>query len=192
VGTIVSDLIIHYTAALRFVIITSYEQTNELLLNLGFRTRPLPGRTKEHPLYGAFIHERDLRGSDVGDFILGLIKIPLDGGKADKSYEPTEKEMITLLTLNGNPVALEQTVLARKLKRSGPELQQKLQSIFSDHPPFPLAKRDQAILKALAEAPLLAAEKAAERLHISRATYYRARKEAIQHLKEILIIGTFL
>jgi len=187
VGTIVSDLIVHCTAALRFVIVTSYEQTNEMLLNLGFRTRPLPSRIKEHPLYGAFIHERDWRGSDIGDYLLGLVNIPLGGRKAEKSDDLTEKEIITILTLIGNPAALEQTALSRKLSCSGLELQQKLRPIFSDHPPFPLTKRDQALLKVLAEAPSLTAEMAAEQLHLSRATYYRSRREAIQKLKDFMM-----
>lgn len=186
VGTIVSDSIIHYTAGLRHVILTTYEQTNEMLGNLGFQSRPLSGRTREHPLYGALIHTRDLRGSDVGDHILNLVNIPLGGGKADISYELTEKEMITALTLMDNSTALEQTDLVRKLSCSGPELQQKLQSVFSDHPPFPLTKKDQALLKILAKTPLLTAEAAAEQLFISRATYYRARRTAIQNLIDVI------
>ncbi|MFE9275914.1 hypothetical protein ACQKI4_11175 [Paenibacillus glucanolyticus] len=186
VGTIVSDSIIHYTAGLRHVILTTYEQTNEMLGNLGFQSRPLPGRTREHPLYGALIHTRDLRGSEVGDHILDLVKIPLGGEKADTSYEFTEKEMIAALTLMDNPTALEQSDLARKLSCSGPELQHKLQSVFSNHPPFPLTKRDQALLKILAEAPLITAEMAAEQLFISRATYYRGRRTAIQNLIDMI------
>lgn len=186
VGTIVSESTIHYTAGLRHVVVTTYEQTNELLRNLGFRTRPLPGRTREHPLYGASIHDRDMRGSDVGDFLLSLVKAPLGEEITDKSYELTEKEILTALTLIGNPSALEQTDLARKLSRSGLQLQQKLQSIFSDRPPYPFTKREQDLLKILVKAPLLTAEMAAQRLHFSRATYYRARREAIQHLKDIL------
>ncbi|MGG3284095.1 hypothetical protein [Paenibacillus solani] len=186
VGTIVSDSIIHYTAGLRHVILTTYEQTNEMLGNLGFQLRPLPGRTSEHPLYGALIHTRDLRGSDVGDHILDLVKIPLGSGKAETSYDLTEKEMIMALTLMDNPAALEQTDLARKLSCSGTELQQKLQSVFSYHPPFPLTKKDQALLKILAETPLLTAEAAAEQLFISRATYYRARRTAIQNLIDMI------
>lgn len=187
VGTIVSDLIIHYTAALRFVIVTSYKQTNDLLLNLGFQTRPLSDKNREHPLFGSFIYERDLRGSDIGDYLLGLVKTPSDSGKADNFYELTEKEIITALTLIGNPSALEQTDLARKLSCSGPKLQQKLQHILTDHPAYPLTERDQALLKVLTEFPRLTAEMAAERLHLSRATYYRSRREAILNLKVIIM-----
>lgn len=187
VGTIVSDLIIHYTAALRFVIVTTYEQTNELLLNLGFQMRPLAGTNREHPLFGSFIYERDLRESDIGDFLIELIKAPSDRVKADHFYALTEKEIITALTLIGNPAALDQTDLARKLSCSGPELQQKLQHILSDPPPYPLTERDQALLKVLAKFPRLTAEMAAERLHISRATYYRSRREAILNLKVIMM-----
>ncbi|QHT59366.1 ATP-binding protein [Paenibacillus lycopersici] len=186
VGTIVSDMIIHCTAALRFVIVTAYEQTNELLRNLGFRSRPLSSRTEEQPLFDALVHERDLRGSDVGDLLLGLIANPIDGGKADPSIALTEKEILTALTLSGHPAALEQTVLARKLSCGGLDLQQKLQRILSAHPPYPFTERDQAIVKVLAEAPPLTAEIAAEQLHVSRATYYRSRREAIQKLREFL------
>ncbi len=182
VGTIVMDSTIHYTAGLRHVIVTTYEQTDGLLRTLGFRTRPLSVRTKEHPLHGAFIHERDLRGIVVGDYILGLVKSLSGSGKIEESYEPTEKEILTALSVIGNPTALEQTKLARGLSCNGPELQQKLRVILSDQSPYPLAKKDQGILELLVEAPQLNAEMAADRLIISRATYYRARRTAIQHL----------
>jgi len=186
VGTIVSDVIIHHTSGLRFVIVTTYDQTNELLWELGFRTRPLSGRSEEQPLYGAAIHARDFRGADIGNHILNLVNIPLGSDNPVKSYELTEKEIITALTLMGNPFALEQIDLALKLSYSGLELQEKLQSVFSDHPPYPLTEGNQRILQLVSETPLLTAEMAAKRLHISRATYYRARREAFQNLKDFL------
>ncbi|MBJ6362518.1 hypothetical protein ACFOQM_14730 [Paenibacillus sp. GCM10012307] len=189
VGTVVLDMIASNSAGLCIVIVTAHEQIKELLRNLSLQSRPFPTRTKKHPLFGATIYENDFRGLDFGDHLLKLVKTPLGRGNTDKSsdHELSEKEIVDLLTRIGDPAALERTDVAHRLSCSGPELNQILQSVFSEQPPFPITMRNQAILQMISEAPLLSAEIAADRLHISRATYYRARNAAIGSLKKVLM-----
>jgi hypothetical protein len=187
VGVIVTDMITHNSAGLRFVIVTAYQQTNELLRNLGFRTRPLPGMPKEHPLSGAAIHHQDWRGSDFGDHILVMLNASSGNGEFTGNSDLTERDIKAALPLVGNPTALGQSELARKLSCNGSDLQEKLRTILFRDPSYPLNKRKHELLRLYCDMPFLTAEVASERLHMSRATYYRSRSEAMSDLKEILI-----
>jgi hypothetical protein len=175
-------------AGMRSLLVTKMEETNELLLKLGFRVRPLPGLPKEHPSHGAYIHELDLRSSNFGEYVLAFLKESTDDyGQGSMGSVFTEGDVQKALSIAGNALALERSELARKLNYSGPALQQVLQRIlFHDHPLYPLNSRKQALLQLYYEMPSLTVELAAEQLHISRATYYRSRNEALGDLKELL------
>lgn len=189
IGVITKELITHNSAGMRFVIVTAYEETNEVLRNAGFRTRELPDRIKEHQLQGAkaVIHEQDWRGTNFVDQILDLIHFTPDYNENRAiNFELTEKEAKTAIALISDPEALAQTGLAGKLSCSGFKLQQKLHRIFSDPPPFPLNRNNLDLLKLYAEAPQLSVDMAAAQLHMSRATYYRIRKETLLKLRDVL------
>jgi hypothetical protein len=186
VGIQFTDSFIHNSAGLRIVIVTSYEETNELLRNLGFRSRLLPVPI-DHPLYGAAIHEQDWRGSEFGDHILVMLNASSGNKEISDDFEITEKDIKSALPLVGNPAALGQSELSTRLRCNGSDLQEKLHAILFHSPPFPLNERKQALLRLFCDMPFLTPEMAAERLHISRATYYRVRSEAIIDLKDILI-----
>jgi hypothetical protein len=96
------------------------------------------------------------------------------------------KDVQKALPLVGDASALGRSELARKLSFSGAELQDRLQRLLFQDPPYPLDKRKQELLRLHSAMPFLSPELAAERLHASRATYFRIRKEALRELEELL------
>lgn len=189
IGVIMKELITHHSVGMRFVIVTAYEETNEVLRKAGYRTRGLPDRIREQVLQGAeaVIHEQDWRGINFVDQILDLIHFaPESSENRSPNFELTEKEVKTAIALINDMEALAQTSLAGKLSCSGYQLQQQLRRIFLDPPPFPLNSNNLDLLKLYAESPQLTVEMAAAQLHMSRATYYRLRKETLLNLKDVL------
>jgi len=189
IGVITKDLITHHSIGMRFILVTAYRETNELLGNAGFRRRDLPDHIRDHLFQGAkaSIHEQDWRGTNFVDQIFDLIHYTPDGNETlSNPFELTEKDVKTAIALMNDHEALAQSELAAKLSCSGFTLQQKLHSVFSDSPPFPLNSNNLALLKLYAKAPQLGVEMAAQQLHMSRATYYRIRKETLLNLRDVL------
>ncbi|MFF2154814.1 AAA family ATPase [Paenibacillus chitinolyticus] len=189
IGVITKELITHNSVGMRFVIVTAYEETNEVLQNAGFRMRTLPDPIRENLFERAkaAIHEQDWRGTSFVDQILDLIHFASNYNEnRAKHFELTEKEVKAAIALINDPEALAQTELAGKLSCSGFKLQQKLRRIFLHPPPFPLNDNNLGLLKLYAEAPQLTVDTAAAQLHMSRATYYRVRKETLLNLKDVL------
>ncbi|KOR88049.1 ATP-binding protein [Paenibacillus solani] len=193
IGVITKDLITHHSIGMRFILVTAYRETNELLGNAGFRSRDLPAHIRDHLFQGAkaSLHEQDWRGTNFVDQIFDLIHFTPDGNETrSNQFELTEKDVKTAIALMNDHEALAQSELAAKLSCSGFTLQQKLHSVFSDSPPFPLNSNNLALLKLYAKAPQLGVEMAAQQLHMSRATYYRIRKETLLNLRDVLIRKT--
>ncbi|KIL36965.1 hypothetical protein SD71_04490 [Cohnella kolymensis] len=163
-GMLITDSLSRLSAAgMRSVVVTKLEDTDELLLNLGFRKRSLSGLPEDHPSYGASVHEQDLRSLDFGEYVLAFLKAvsPTESQESMDS-DFTEGDVQAALSLVSHAAALERSELARKLNCSGPDLQQKLQSIiFQDPPLLPLTRRKQALLQLLWETPSLTADAAA-------------------------------
>jgi len=189
VGKVVLDMVMSNVEGTRFVVVTSHDQMNDLFRNLGLQSRPFPETAKKPPLSGASVYEYDLRRLDFGEHLLEVVRTLAHRGPVRQSpeIELSEKEIVAALARIDDPYALDRSELARRLSCDGPALHRLLEGVFSDRPPFPITKRNQAVLQLLSEAPLLSAELAAERLHISRATYYRARSAALSGLKEVLL-----
>lgn len=189
VGIIMKELITHKSVGMRYIIVTAYGESDESLQNAGFRTRALPDRIRENLFQGAkaVIHEQDWRGTSFVDQILDLIHFAPDYQEnKTKKIELTEKEVKAAIALINDPEALSQTELAGKLSCSGLDLQQKLHRIFLDPPPFPLNRNNLDLLKLYAEAPQLTVDMASTQLNMSRATYYRVRKETLLNLRDVL------
>jgi hypothetical protein len=192
VGMLTVDMVMHSSGGVRFLIITPYQGANEFLQTAGFKTQPLSDVSREHPLYGASIHQKDWRGLDFGEHILDMLNSS-SGNHAISEDLPrttidvTETDIREALPLIDNPVSLGESKLAQSLHCKGLELQQHLRSTIFESPSFPLDWRKQEILQVLCQMPHLSAEMAAEKLHISRSTYYRSRTEAIDDLRKILI-----
>ncbi|MFD0712154.1 AAA family ATPase [Paenibacillus sp. GCM10027626] len=193
VGIIMKELITHKSVGMRYIIVTAYEETNESLQNAGFRMRTLPDHIREHLFQGAkaAIHEQDWRGTSFVDQILDLIHFAPDYKEnRANNFELTEKEVKAAISLINDPEALAGTELAGKLACDGLKLQQKLHRIFLNPPPFPLNDNNLDLLKLYAEAPQVTVDAAAAQLNMSRATYYRVRKETLLNLKDVLIRKT--
>lgn len=188
VGIVTKELIFHKSIGMRYIIVTAYEETNESLQNAGFRTRALQDQIRNNLFQGAkvAIHEQDWRGTSFVDQILDLIHFAPDYESKIENFELTEKEVKAAISLINDPESLSQTELAGKLSCTGLKLQQKLQRIFLHPLPFPLNENNLALLKQYAEAPQLTVDAAAAQLHMSRATYYRIRKETLLNLRDVL------
>lgn len=189
IGVITKDLITHHAIGMRFILVTAYRETNELLGYAGFRRRDLPDHISDSLFQGAkaSIHEQDWRGTSFVDQIFDLIHFTPDGNETRSNhFELTEKDVKTAIALINDHEALAQSELAAKLSCTGFTLQQKLYSVFSDSPPFPLNGNNLALLKLYEKAPQLSVDKAAQQLHMSRATYYRIRKETLLNLRDVL------
>ena len=184
-GIIISGWLILYHTDLRFVMINTYDGLDEVLLQLGYKMRPLRGLPEDHPYGHATIRELDWRNEDFGDRILQLLDIQ----ETTPAPLPiiTDKAVKSTLPLTGNPARLEQTELARILGLTGVELQDMLQQFVWGSPLYPLNERQQQVLRQLSELADLPADAAADRLHMSRATYFRIRGDAIRSLKELLL-----
>ncbi|MBJ6362493.1 hypothetical protein ACFOQM_14605 [Paenibacillus sp. GCM10012307] len=187
-GIIIAEWLILYSAGLRLVMINTYEGLNGILFQLGYRMRPLTGLPEDHPFCHATIRELDWRDLDVGDRILELF-----GMKAPKSTSPLSKiipdrAIKSALPLAEDPVRLEQTELAKILELSGIELQDTIQKLLWGDLIFPLDERMQQLLRLMSTIANLTAEIATKRLHVSRATYFRIRADALRVLKELLLL----
>jgi hypothetical protein len=188
-GILLTDMFSRNSAAgMRSIIVTKLEEMNELNRNLGFHIKLITGLSETHPTYGAYVHELDLRRSDFGEYVLSFLGAwPKAGQAAVVDSALTEGDIKKALSLLSDTITLGRSALARSLNCSGPNLQKTLNSlIFRNPPTVPLNRRKQAVLQLFCKEPALNAELAAERLHISRATYYRYRSEAIEDLKELL------
>lgn len=186
-GIIISGWLILYHTGLRLVMINTYGGLDEILLKLGYNMRPLTGLPDDHEYSHATVRELDWRHWDVGDRILELLHINEPEPTTPLSPIITDKAVKSALPLISSRVRLEQTELAQLLGLSGVELQIRLHKLLLDNPVFPLNERMQQVLRQMSEKADLSAELAAERLHISRATYFRVRGEAIRILKQLLL-----
>lgn len=191
IGIMIADWLISRAAGLRVVIINTYEGITGMLLRLGYRMRPLTGLPDDHPFRHATVRELDWRASDIGERLFELLGIEPEAGGAG-SVSPdniTEKSMIAALPLANDADRLAYTELAGLLGCTGHQLQQSMHRLLRDEPAYPLIQRQQQVLRLMHEAPHLTADAAADRLHVSRATYFRIRKDALQMMKEFLLRG---
>lgn len=191
IGIVVADWLIMRSAGLRVVIINKYEGITGILLRLGYRMRPLAGLPDGHPFREATVRELDWRGSDIGERMFELLGIEPAAGDAG-TVAPgscTEKSIMSALPLAGDADRLAHTELAGALGLTGAQLQQSMHRLLWGNPAYPLDERKQQLLRQLSEAAHLTAEAAADRLHVSRATYFRMRKDALRIMKELLSHG---
>jgi hypothetical protein len=189
-GIITADWLILYSAGLRLVMINTYEGLNGLLFQLGFRMRPLTGLPEDHPFCHATVRELDWRGLDVGDRIVELFDIKGSNRTTQLSINIPDKAIKSALPLAGDPVRLEQTELAKILGFNGVKLHDTIQKLLWGELIFPLDERMQQVLRLMSEIANLPAEIAAERLHVSRATYFRTRAGAFRVFKELMLLSS--
>jgi hypothetical protein len=182
VGVLIADMILHNSAGLRFVIITNYTKTYDLLKSIGTQTRPLAGLPKSHPLYGASIHEQDYRGVEMGDHILTMLN-----ASSPDAVQLNERDIKTALSLIQNKTLLGATSLAHQLGCTGEDIQSAITQILSEDPPIRMSQRSKEVIQLLCTNPHHTPEMAAEHLHISRATFYRRRGEAMKEIKTVLM-----
>ena len=126
-----------------------------------------------------------MRGVKFGDYVLKLLISPTK--RMEETSRVTVEDMNIAITKLGDTSSLGETNLAKKLNISGSDLRNKIQYILSlNPPPAPLNTRKQALLQQLYDEPSIYVEKVLEKLHISRSTYYRDRREAMENLIELL------
>lgn len=183
-GILITDgLSLNSAVGIRSLIVTKTEELHGLLQTMGFRVRPLLGLPETHPTHGAFIYELE----DLGESVAFLLQSSFAAKQAGNESVPTENDVRTALSSIGNAAALGRTELARKLHCNGSELQQKVRGLLSlDPPPSPLNVRGRDLLRLLCAEPTIISEAAAIRLHISRPTYFRCKREAIAGLTKLL------
>ncbi|WNR44539.1 hypothetical protein [Paenibacillus roseipurpureus] len=187
IGIILADSLLVRSAGVRLVMINTYEGITAILVRLGYKMRPLAGLPDGHPFQYASVRELDWQTSDFGAQILELFECePRD----DKKPSPTnisDKSMISALPLVKDLNRLTQTELAHILGLTGTDLQHAIDQLLWGDPVYPLDQRMQLVLRQLSEAAHLTAEDAADRLHVSRATYFRIRRDALSAMKELLL-----
>lgn len=187
IGIILADWVMLRSSGIRFVMINTYEGITPVLLSLGYKMRPLAGLPDGHPFQRAIVRELDLRTSDAGDWILERLGLEPDADKNSFANNLTERSVKIALSLAKDPHRLAHTELAKNLGLSGAELRQSLHRALWGEPVYPLDQRMQLALRQMSEAAHLTADMAADRLHVSRATYFRVRRDALQALKEFLL-----
>jgi AraC-like DNA-binding protein len=133
------------------------------------------------------VQELDLRTRDFGDWVSSFLDIPVADIYEKAETKANAEDVRSALGMLGNTAALEHSSAARQLHCSGGELQgMLLQLLSADPPPAPLSRRSQNLLNQLQVHAALSPEAAAARLHISRATYYRHLREALDQAVQFL------
>ncbi|WP_135552392.1 hypothetical protein [Paenibacillus cymbidii] len=186
IGIVISYWLIVHSAGMRAVMINTFDGLNEVLLQLGYRMRPLSGLPEDHPFSRATVRELDWRTVDIGDVILGMPGMDATAPSTVDAPAIPDKMIRSALPFALDPDRLERTELARLLGIGGGELHEKLQKLLEGAPVYPLDDRMQQMLRQMCEQASLSAEQAAERLHVSRATYFRMRGEVIR------VVGNWL
>ncbi|WP_127587665.1 ATP-binding protein [Paenibacillus koleovorans] len=196
VGLILTDSIVHRSAGLRFVMINTYDGINTVLQRIGYRMRPLEGIPDGHPFRHAFVRELDWRASDIGGRILELMGLEPESASpegqrpaAARENGVTEKTIMSALPLVQDAKRLGASGLTASLGMTGEALREVIGRLLEGEPVYPLEPRHQQVLRQLSEAAHLTAEAAADQLHVSRATYFRIRRDALRLLRDLLESG---
>jgi hypothetical protein len=170
---------------IRLILTTNNADVKTVYGSLGFKNRPLLDVLPIHPFCEDNLYELDLHDGNFGDWVLSYLK-----GRAtqhpNQEVDITVDDLKAALPIYMDEIALEHTAIAQRMRFSGQRLNVMLQQLLNGDPPPPMTKEQQAMLRLFSVEPMLSANFAAAKLHISRSSYYRHLRIAFNNMIQLL------
>ncbi|MBM3935371.1 MAG: hypothetical protein FJ319_13950 [SAR202 cluster bacterium] len=188
-GSLVRDFLTHIGKGLRGVMPAGSPEAVQALTAIGFQARkPITSLVLSSRASPIEMMELDLRGSDIGAWLLSLGHLEEAMITLDDPDRMKEEFSYVLESLD-DAVKVGESALARCLGRSGRELQQLLrETLTSERPSFPLRLDQQEILRASCLGKRDKVFTIAGNLSMSRSTYYRKLNEAYIALAKAVML----
>lgn len=186
--------LISMTSGLRGIMVSADRQLNALLSSLGFEEKGRL-RVEAAPEAALTVGEMDFRQITFVQWIHKIIRqtgpagasrtLTLAPDHADTTISTKDTKLILQHLFHGEKLGLLPVV--RQLHLSGAEIQQCVQHILTaEQPLYPLTKLEQSILRESFLQKDQNKNQLAERFHMSRTTFYRHTRLAIDKLAQVL------
>lgn len=178
-GVVARDQFSFQASILGLLLLTNPE-IKHFLGAIGYQRIPFP--VSHDPSLEEDLFVLDLRGQHIGRWIRQVL-----ARQIQNQVSPTisSEDVRYFLSHFGNEYLLAEARLTTTLRVDWKEIEQQLTALIRHRSP-PVSERDQTILELAFLNPLGSAWKAAELLHISRATFYRYQDQAVGHLTTAL------